>query len=630
MRILAVRGENLASLADPFEVDFDAEPIRSSGVFAIVGPTGAGKTTVLDAICLALFDSLPRMDSADRGASTGPLEADSSQHAKYDDVRGILRHGAAEGFAEVDFVGQDGRSYRARWEVRRARSSAGGRVQGQRLRLTDIELEEIIGVTKTDTLHAIEQRIGLSFDQFRRSVLLAQGDFDTFIRSAAKDRAEVLERITGTQIYSQISQAAFARAREERQAIRDLEMQLGEHKPLTDEDRAAARQRAERANSELTEIEVAQAALRKARDWYETLTRLEARLREGEATLAAALAADRAAQPDHDVLHVVEKALSIRAELQMARDAADRLHSAESALSSATTEAEQATAARADAATATEAAQAERDRERAAYVALGPQLDAAQRLDALIAQARSDLATLTEAASRLTAARTAAAEEVSRQEQTIAALDSQRKAEADWLSRHEPVAALASRIEDVARDLEERIALDEQITSIARELETLAAERDNIKSEWAEQERVLGDLREREACLSGRIAESRQTVDGIDRVALEQQREATARSQMAITEALSAVEAAAKASRDLAAVDAEASEQNRITQDGRSGISRIDNELPTVEARLVEARCGLDLSEATVGKPAELLRLTLRDGRPCPVCGATEHPPMTG
>jgi DNA repair protein SbcC/Rad50 len=202
MRILAIRGENLASLADAFEVDFEAEPIRSAGIFAITGPTGAGKTRLLDALCLALFDSLPRMDTAERGASIGRVDGDSAQQVKYDDVRGILRHGAGAGYAEIDFVGQDGRRYRSRWEVNRARNRASGRLQNQKITRTDIESGEIIGDKKTDTLRQIEKRIGLSFDQFRRSVLLAQGDFNTFIRAGSKDRAELLERITGTEVYS--------------------------------------------------------------------------------------------------------------------------------------------------------------------------------------------------------------------------------------------------------------------------------------------------------------------------------------------------------------------------------------------------------------------------------------------
>src|SRR5262245_38705909 len=106
MRILAVRGKNLASLAGHFEVAFDKPPLESAGLIAITGPTGAGKTTLLDAMCLALFDRTPRF--ANRGGVVigGPSE-DPSAGLRTTDVRGILRHGAVEGWAEVDFLGVD-------------------------------------------------------------------------------------------------------------------------------------------------------------------------------------------------------------------------------------------------------------------------------------------------------------------------------------------------------------------------------------------------------------------------------------------------------------------------------------------------------------------------------------------
>jgi exonuclease SbcC len=312
MRILAIRGKNLASLADRFDVDFDAEPIRSSGIFAITGPTGAGKTTFLDAICLALFDSLPRMDTAEKGALVGRIGGDSAQQIKYDDVRGILRHGCGAGYSEVDFVGQDGRRYRSRWEVNRARGRAEGKLQFQKITLTDIDTGLIIGDKKTDTLQQIEKRIGLNFDQFRRSVLLAQGDFDTFIKADSKDRAELLERITGTEIYSRISQAAFARAKQEREVLHDLETQLGEHRPLSDEERAAAEDRAKEAKNKVDCIEAEKVAIAKAKEWYEMTARLDERVAEGDVALTQALKSDQAAEADRTVLAKARKAFSLR------------------------------------------------------------------------------------------------------------------------------------------------------------------------------------------------------------------------------------------------------------------------------------------------------------------------------
>jgi DNA repair protein SbcC/Rad50 len=392
MRILAIRGENLASLADFFEVDFEAEPIQSSGIFAITGPTGAGKTTILDAICLALFDRLPRMDGAETGASTGQVDGDGAPRVRYDGVRGILRHSAGDGFAEIDFVGQDGRRYRSRWEVNRARRRANGRLQDQKITLTDIESGTIIGDKKTDTLQQIAKRIGLSFDQFRRSVLLVQGDFDTFIKAGSKDRAELLERITGTGIYSLISQAAFARAKQEREALRDLETQLGEHKPLNDEERAAAEARIKEVQIEVDRIETERGAILKAQEWYDTKTRLDTRVAEGDAALTQALETDQAAEAERATLTVVLKAFSLRAELEAAAATGRKLAEAEKALVDAVKAERKAGEEREQAVTASDVAKAKRDEQRAAYDTIGPELDKAKEIDAKIDAAKTDLA----------------------------------------------------------------------------------------------------------------------------------------------------------------------------------------------------------------------------------------------
>ena len=118
MRILAIRGKNLASLSSAFEVSFEHGPLASAGLFAITGPTGAGKSTLLDALCLALYERTPRLSRATaRGVTVPDVAAETVAPS---DPRTLLRRGAGEGFAEVDFAGSDGRSYRARWSVRRS------------------------------------------------------------------------------------------------------------------------------------------------------------------------------------------------------------------------------------------------------------------------------------------------------------------------------------------------------------------------------------------------------------------------------------------------------------------------------------------------------------------------------
>ncbi len=626
MRILTIRGENLASLSDPFEIDFEAEPIRSSGIFAITGPTGAGKTTILDAICLALFDSLPRMDTAERSASVGRAESDSGQQIKYDDVRGILRHGAGAGYAEVDFVGQDARRYRSRWEVKRSRGKVSGRLQNQRITLTDIDSGEIVGDKKTDTLQEIQKRIGLSFDQFRRSVLLAQGDFDTFIRASSKDKAELLERITGTEIYSRISQAAFGRAKEQRQALRDLETQLGEHQPLSDEARVAAEKRLELAKSELSRIETEKAVLAKAKDWYDIKARLDARVAEGEKALAAALEADGIAEPDRAALALAKKGLAVRAELEAAAAANDRLAKAEAIFADALRAEQEAADQRDQAALASTVATVDRDEKRAAYEALGPQLDNAQRLDAVIEAARTELARRTEIVDQCIREKDTASKAVTGVEDALRKANEQLEADSRWLEEHKSAEVLSARIEDVTKDLSERVDLEKQITSTARNIEIIDGEVRAKATVREAKEREVAALQARERELGEKIDSLKKIAEEIDRGAAETKRDRIMRIQAALDNARDAANSAAKAQRGISSAEAEKAKQDAVIGEAKGSISKIDPNLPIEVARMDEAKRSLDLSEAAGSEAAEHLRLKLKDGQPCPVCGAIEHP----
>lgn len=626
MRILAIRGANLASLSDPFEVDFETEPIRSSGIFVITGPTGAGKTTLLDALCLALFDRLPRMDTAESGALIGRIEGDSSQQIKYDDVRGILRHGASAGYAEVDFVAQDGQRYRSRWEVNRARGKADGKLQNQKITLTDIKSRAIIGDKKTDTLLQIQKRIGLSFDQFRRSVLLAQGDFDTFIKAGSKDRAELLERITGTQIYSDISRAAFVRAKQEREALRDLETQLGEHQPLGDEARTAAEERLQEAKAEQDRIETARVTLTKWEGWHENKSRIDARIAEGNAALTQALALDHDAESDRGTLAITKTALSLRAEIETAAATRRRLTEAEKAFADAQEGERKALEERDKAVSTSNLAKETRDKDRAAYDAIGPELDKAQRLDALIESAKGDLTNLTDLLERGAKDRDTARDAVTNVERTLKATRDQRESDGRWLEEHKSVETLSVRMRDVEKDLSDRLNLTTDVASTRARIEQLVREVDVARTCRQDKESVVAALQEQDRKLDEQIATLRQIADTINAVAAGARRDALMQVQAALDDAVEATEDAQKAYGAIIAANDEASKQETLIQRASGVIVQVDAELPTDMARLEEARHSLDLSKAAGTEAAEHLRLKLEEGQPCPVCGATEHP----
>ena len=208
MKILAIRLKNLTSIEGTVEVDFMAEPLHSAGIFAISGPTGAGKSTLLDALCLALYDKAPRFASSVENVNLADV---GDNQINQSDVRNLLRRGTSDGYAEVDFLGIDGRRYRSRWSVRRTRNKINGSLQSQTLEVKELDTEKEFQGTKKELLIQLVELVGLTYEQFTRTVLLAQNDFATFLKSKGAAKAELLEKLTGTGVYSRISQEVYAR-----------------------------------------------------------------------------------------------------------------------------------------------------------------------------------------------------------------------------------------------------------------------------------------------------------------------------------------------------------------------------------------------------------------------------------
>jgi len=279
MRILALRLENLASLPGPLELDFTAPPLGDAGLFAITGPTGAGKSTLLDALCLALFGSTPRLRQAPSRDSQVADTPDSSLTTG--DPRTLLRRGAAEGHAEVDFLGRDGRRYRARWAVRRARQRVDGRLQKAEQSLTDLDADRLLTAQKREFDRLLPERLGLGFDQFTRAVLLAQSEFAAFLQADDNARSDLLERLTGTAEYSAISMAAYQRASAARKAVEALEARLEGDRPAEREARTELEQAAEATRQALTDLQRQATALQARRRWHDDDDRLQEAYRQG-------------------------------------------------------------------------------------------------------------------------------------------------------------------------------------------------------------------------------------------------------------------------------------------------------------------------------------------------------------
>jgi exonuclease SbcC len=260
MKILSLRLKNLNSLKGEWKIDFAAEPFKDNGLFAITGPTGAGKTTLLDAICLALYHRTPRM--ATLSASSNEL---------------LTRH-TSDCLAEVEFAVKD-QHYRAFWSQRRARDKADGALQAPKVELVLIDQTTGVGQILTDKLNEklklTESLTGLDFERFTKSMLLAQGGFAAFLEANANQRAELLEELTGTDIYGQISQRVFEQTREAKAALDQLRASAAGVVLLTDEQCAELQNEAQKLLADEAELLQQQQQLQLQLQWCADLAKAQ-------------------------------------------------------------------------------------------------------------------------------------------------------------------------------------------------------------------------------------------------------------------------------------------------------------------------------------------------------------------
>lgn len=217
MRILELRFKNLNSLQGEWKIDFSDPEYVNNGIFALTGPTGAGKSTILDAICLALYGETPRL---------GKITKSDNE---------IMSRHTGECYAEVVFQSQEG-IYRCHWEQRKARKSPDGALQDQEHQIADAETGKIIESKKSRVVAVIEEKTGMDFKRFNRSMLLAQGSFDSFLKADVGHKSEILEQITGTEIYSEISKQVHERKSAEYKQLEILQAEVRGIQLLTDDE----------------------------------------------------------------------------------------------------------------------------------------------------------------------------------------------------------------------------------------------------------------------------------------------------------------------------------------------------------------------------------------------------------
>ncbi|CAM2068642.1 AAA family ATPase [Sulfidibacter corallicola] len=624
MKILAIRGANLTSIAGSFAVELNAEPLNETGLFAITGPTGAGKSTLLDALCVSLFNKIPRLENLGRGVEIGHEGGDRLNHA---DPRNLIRRGAPKGHAETEFVGVDERIYRARWWVERvSRGATKGILKKVEMSLVDVAAEQTLGRTLTETLHLIEGKIGLAFAQFRRSVLLAQGDFAAFLKADTGERSDLLERMTGTDIYSRLSVRCHERARAEEDAENLLREKLDFHEVMDDATRTDALLARDQAKSGLERSQEREKELDRAERWLaqtEKLEEEEARARTEAALAEEALAATADIQEEWAQYRRIQTLRPLRDRHDRARELLDRT---EIACAEAIAARDRQRTAHQAAETEKAAAQVTWSEARNRLIKIKPELARAAELDAAIDRTAGDL---TEARHSLEKVET----EATRKRAELAELDAAKDrlleclAQAEsWFAQNEEIGLLAGQWtrwhDELDRYHKAHVAAADASHALAemkRRAETFAERERELNQAHAAATADLDALRRR-------LGEAERALEDIDATDLPEQRKALlqARDRLAEarrqrTELLRCKQARERAGKAYDELVARGKKARVELESCRAACERL-------AVRHNEARDTLDRLKLAAGSDVRDLRATLVEGQPCPVCGAAEHP----
>lgn len=324
MKLLRLEIENINSIYGLQVIDF-VKDLREAPLFLICGPTGAGKSTILDAISLALFGYTPR------------LQNQGSREAKVDAQPELaLSRGAAYGRAMLVFrktsPGEGPQTYRATWEVwkgNKRKPTLSGNLQGpyRKLEQAGEAIEEWTLLANefpsasTEYQKTLDRVLeGFSLQDFTRCMLLAQGDFSAFLKAPDEERAAILERLTRTEVYQKIGARATARLRAAKQNTLQAESALGNVRLLGAEEVEALRSsledhenqiraaqaRVTESQARLTWIEQETGLIRQEVDAKNNLALAEEGL-QGAAEALASLETYTKARPALDALRQVKQ-----------------------------------------------------------------------------------------------------------------------------------------------------------------------------------------------------------------------------------------------------------------------------------------------------------------------------------
>jgi len=613
MKILRLSFKNLNSLSGVWEIDFTHPDYVSSGIFAITGPTGAGKTTILDAICLALYGQTPRLSRITQSENE------------------IMSRQTGECYSEVEFATAKGR-FRCHWSQHRSRRQADGQLQSPRHEIAVAETGMILESKLRAVAEKVEAVTGMDFDRFTRSMLLAQGGFAAFLQARPDERAPILEQITGTAIYSRISIKVHERTSDERRQLGDLRAELNGIQLLApEEEETLLREKSELERSE-TALAAEARSITEAQAWQERIAALENELRQiGQDQLAFA-ARKEAAAPDLARLALAGRALKLAGEHSHILSIRSQQEVEHGELLEATARLPQLQQGWQTAFEALELAESGLARTQVEQTQGAELIRRTRELDVKIGEAQSRLHGLTDEIEKTGRRNSDYRLAITECDQRLGSINEELQGVTSFLTEHRADAGLVEALTGIGQQLKALKALDQQCRDTREKLGQQAARIESAtlacshaQAQWektgqavTEAEQLLAAIgAERESLLQGRDLPSWRAA--AETLASRLNRLGT------VQEAAARVEVIRLKLAELKLRGAALEQQQQALARQEESLAK-ESELHEKFSRRLQDNVVL-LNRV---RSLEEERGQLADGAPCPLCGAKEHPYAAG
>ncbi len=293
MKIKKLKIKNLNSLVGEKTIDFTDEAFETNSIFAIIGPTGSGKSTILDAICLALYGETPRLGKITQSGND------------------IMSRHTGDCGAELIFE-IHGKSYHTSWSHHRARNKSDGALQPPKHEIAHFHSGDIIESKLSATRSKVEELTGLDFNRFNRSMMLAQGSFAAFLDSDDKDKSDILEQITGTAIYSEISRKVHERHNKIKEETTILREKLGVVSLLSKEEKTEIIETINSFGTKIKELTKQAKEIDRQIKHHQEVQQLRLSIKNLEEQQKEFLERKQKQEKELDILPRAEKALTIK------------------------------------------------------------------------------------------------------------------------------------------------------------------------------------------------------------------------------------------------------------------------------------------------------------------------------